>query len=64
MSRNDLKEIGEELDKGQAGLIVVGVADMGDRIEREMKKAEKVEKKELKADNEAIEADAKAADAS
>jgi uncharacterized membrane protein len=64
MSRKDLKEIGEELDKGQAGLIVVGVADMGDRIEREMKKAEKVEKKELKADNEAIEADAKAADAS
>ncbi|MET0326347.1 MAG: DUF1269 domain-containing protein [Ilumatobacteraceae bacterium] len=64
MSRKDLKEIGEELDKGQAGLIVVGVADMGDRIEKEMKKAEKVEKKELKADNEAIEADAKAADAS
>ncbi|MET0460734.1 MAG: DUF1269 domain-containing protein, partial [Ilumatobacteraceae bacterium] len=60
MSRKDLKEIGEELDKGQAGLIVVGVADMGDRIEKEMKKAEKVEKKELKADNEAIEADAKA----
>jgi uncharacterized membrane protein len=62
MSRHDLKEIGEELDKGQAGLIVIGVADMGDRIEREMKKAEKVEKKELKADNEAIEADAKAAE--
>jgi len=63
MSRHDLKEIGEELDKGQAGLIVIGVSDMGDRIEREMKKADKIEKKELKADNAAIEADAKAADA-
>ena len=59
MSRHDLKEIGEELDKGQAGLIVIGVSDMGDRIEREMKKADKIEKKELKADNAAIEADAK-----
>ena len=64
MSRHDLKEIGEELDKGQAGLVVIGVADMGDRIEREMKKADKVEKKELKADNAAIEADAKAAESS
>ena len=64
MSRHDLKEIGEELDKGQAGLVVIGVADMGDRIEKEMKKAEKIEKKELKADNAAIEADAKSADAS
>jgi uncharacterized membrane protein len=63
MSRHDLKEIGEELDKGQAGLIVIGVADMGDRIEQEMKKADKIEKKEIKADNEAIEADAKSADA-
>ena len=60
MSRHDLKELGEELDAGQAGLMFVGVADMGDRIEAAMKKAEKVEKKEMKADNEAIEADAKA----
>src|SRR3954447_3915911 len=27
MSRKDLKEIGEQLDDGQAGLIVVGVSD-------------------------------------
>ena len=61
MSRHDLKELGEELDNGEAGLVVVGVADVGAKIERAMKKAEKVETKELKADNAAIEADAKSA---
>ena len=61
MSRHDLKELGEQLDAGQAGLVFVGVADMGDRIEAAMKKAEKVEKKEMKADTAAIEADAKEA---
>jgi uncharacterized membrane protein len=59
MSRKDLKELGEHLDAGQAGLVVVGVADMGARIEREMKKARKVEARELKADTASIEADAK-----
>jgi len=59
MSRHDLKELGEHLDKGQAGLIVVGVSDVEAKIQSAMKNAEKVEKKELKADNEAIEADAK-----
>jgi uncharacterized membrane protein len=61
MSRTDLKELGESLDAGQAGLIVVGVSDMGARVEEAMKHAEKIEKKELKADNEAIEADASSA---
>src|SRR4051812_31553004 len=61
MSRNDLKELGEHLDKGQAGLLVVGVSDVDARIESAMKKAEKIEKKELQADTEAIEADAKSA---
>ena len=59
MSRHDLKELGESLDAGQAGLIVVGVSDMGAKIEKSMKKAKKVEAKELKADSAAIEADAK-----
>jgi uncharacterized membrane protein len=59
MSRKDLKELGEHLDAGQAGLVVVGVSDMGAKIEREMKKAKKVEARELKADTASIEADAK-----
>ena len=61
MSRHDLKELGEHLDAGQAGLVVVGVSDMGSKIERAMKKAKKVEAKELKADTAQIEADAKSA---
>ena len=62
MSRHDLKELGEHLDAGQAGLVVVGVSDMGSKIERAMKKAKKVEAKELKADTAQIEADAKSAE--
>ena len=58
MSRHDLKELGEELDAGEAGLVVVGVSDMGSKIEKAMTKAQKVEAKELKADTAAIEADA------
>ena len=61
MSRHDLKELGEHLDTGQAGLVVVGVSDMGAKIERSMRKARKVEAKELKADTAEIEADAKSA---
>jgi len=61
MSRDDLKELGEHLDAGQAGLVVVAVADMGAKVEREMRRAEKLEKKELKADVGEIEADAKSA---
>ena len=58
MSRKDLKEAGEQLDDGTAGLVVVAVADMQAKVEHAMKKAKKVEQKELKADAEAIEADA------
>ena len=61
MSRHDLKEMGEQLDAGQAGLVVVGVSDMGAKIEAAMKKASKVEARTMKADTAEIEADAKTA---
>ena len=61
MSRQDLKELGEFLDAGEAGLIVVGVTDMAARIEESMRRAEKLQKKQLKADAEALERDAKEA---
>ncbi|RYP81614.1 DUF1269 domain-containing protein [Nocardioides guangzhouensis] len=63
MSRDDLKELGEQLDAGEAGLVVVGVSDMGAKIERAMEHAEKLQAKQLKADQAAIEEDAKAAGA-
>ncbi len=58
MDRGDLKDLGESLDEGQAGLVVVGVSDMQSKVERAMNKAAKVEAKQLKADNAAIEDDA------
>jgi uncharacterized membrane protein len=61
MSREDLKEIGESLDNGEAGLVVVGVTDMEARIEESMRRAEKVSKKKIQADAEALERDAREA---
>jgi uncharacterized membrane protein len=63
MSRGDLKELGEHLDAGQAGLVVVGISDMGARIEQAMQHADKPQSKEIKADTAEIERDAKAAGA-
>jgi uncharacterized membrane protein len=61
MSREDLKELGESLDEGEAGLVVVGVTDMEARIEESMRRSEKLQKKQLKADADALERDAKEA---
>ena len=57
MSRHDLKELGEHLDEGTAGLVVVAVSDMGAKVERAMKRAEKVQQKQLEADMSELEAD-------
>jgi uncharacterized membrane protein len=62
MSRSDLKDLGEALDDGQAGLVVVAVSDMGAKVERAMKRAEKLQQKELKADTAEIERDAASAE--
>ena len=61
MSRHDLKELGEHLDTGKAGLVVVAVSDMGAKVEQAMKRASKLEQKQLKADTDEIERDAAAA---
>jgi uncharacterized membrane protein len=58
MSRSDLKELGEQLDAGQAGLVVVAVSDMGAKIDAAMVGAEKVEQKTLAADTEELSKDA------
>jgi uncharacterized membrane protein len=61
MSRSDLKDLGEQLDAGEAGLVVVAVSDMGAKVKEAMRRAQKVEEKELKADTADIERDANAA---
>jgi uncharacterized membrane protein len=57
MSRKDLKEIGEQLDNGQAGLVVVAVSDMEAKVENVMKHAQKIEAKQLQADADRLEAE-------
>jgi uncharacterized membrane protein len=58
MSRGDLKDLGESLDEGEAGMVVVAVSDMEAKVRSAMKRAHKIEEKQLKADQKELEADA------
>jgi uncharacterized membrane protein len=58
MSRSDLKELGEQLDAGQAGLVVVGVSDMQSKVEKAMTKASKIESREMTSDAKELESEA------
>ena len=62
MSRGDLKELGEQLDAGQAGLVVVGASDVGAKVEAAMSQADKVQQKQVEADVDEIQKDAEADD--
>lgn len=57
MSRSDLKELGELLDDGQSGLIVIAATDAEAHVERAITRAAKLEKKQLRADEKALEAE-------
>ena len=57
LKRADLKDLGELLDEGHSGLVVVAASDLGDRVERHIKRARKVTRKQLKADEKAVERD-------
>jgi len=48
MSRSDMKDLGELLDEGQAGLVVIGDWRLEERIDELMRHAEKREAKELR----------------
>ena len=61
MSRKDLKELGEQLDAGQAGLVVVGVSDVGAKIQEAMTNADSVEERQLDADTDELATDVAAA---
>jgi uncharacterized membrane protein len=61
MSRSDLKELGELLDEGQSGLVVVAATDLESRVEQALQRAAKVTKKEVKADEKALEREIDAA---
>jgi len=50
MPRGDIKEVGEMLDAGEAGIVFVGKATIEAGAEKLMNKASKIMKKEIKAD--------------
>lgn len=54
LSRSDLKELGELLDDGQSGLVLIAATDMQARVEAALTRAEKRLSKQLKADEKAL----------
>ncbi len=61
MSRSDLMDLGEHLDAGQSGIIVVAVTDLGVQIENVLANAAEVKRKDLEADEKAMDEDVAAA---
>jgi uncharacterized membrane protein len=57
LGRTDVKDLGELLDEGHSGLVVVAASDLGDRVERHIKRARKVTRKQLRADEKVVERD-------
>ena len=62
ISRHDLKEVGESLDTGDAGLIVIAAVDVEKRIDEVLVRAEKILQKEIKADRKELEAEIREAE--
>ncbi len=62
MKRHDLKELGEQLDEGQAGLVVVAASNIESKVRHAMARADKVAEKQLKADLKELEKEAKEAE--
>lgn len=57
MRRVDLKDLGELLDDGHSGLVVVAASDFGDRVERAMRHSRGLTRKQLAADEALVEKD-------
>jgi len=50
MSRSDLKDIGELLDAGTSGLVVVAAADVEARVEQALQRGKDIMKKQVQLD--------------
>jgi uncharacterized membrane protein len=55
LSRADLKDLGELLDQGHSGLVVVAASDLEARIDQIVRHADRLTKKQLKADQKVLE---------
>jgi uncharacterized membrane protein len=61
MKRSDLKDLGERLDAGEAGLVVVALADLDADVEEVMSQANEIDKRELEVDVDELDADVSSA---
>jgi len=61
LRRADLKDLGEQLDAGGSGLLVVAGSDLGDRVERLIRHASGLTRKQLTADEALVAEDIDAA---
>jgi uncharacterized membrane protein len=50
MSRSDAKEIGEQLDEGQAALVVIAKSRVKEQLDKALTHAQKTEEREINAD--------------
>jgi len=61
MKRSDLKDLGELLDKGSNGLVVVAASDVEAKVDSAIKRAKKRAKGRLQADTDALKREIEAA---
>jgi uncharacterized membrane protein len=54
MSRSDLKDVGELLDAGTSGLVVVAAADVEARVEQALQRGKDIMKKQVELDAEGL----------
>jgi uncharacterized membrane protein len=57
LSRSDLKDLGELLDEGQSGFVLVAASDVQAHLDRAIKRAKKTVRKELQADTDSLKKD-------
>ena len=63
MSRKDARELGEQLDAGEAALIVIGRSRVREQLDKALARAEKSEEREIDADAKELERELDAASA-
>jgi uncharacterized membrane protein len=54
MSRKDAKELGQQLDDGQAALIVIGESRVQEQLDKALTRAQRSEEREVDADGEEL----------
>ncbi len=57
LSREDLKELGDLLDNGQSGFVLVAATDLEEKLDRAITRADRKVHKQLRADPDAVSTD-------